>query len=212
MQAPCSAHSKRSGEGCKSRAVIGRTTCRMHGGKTPVGIGSPHLKSGRYSKLLPARLLERYQQQLTDPELLGLRDEIALLDARAEELVQQLGQDDLPGNWTKLRGSWTAYKQAQEALDELAMTEAFTSFDALMEQDGNEQNEREIWGEIHSLFALRRRLVESERKRITEMQQTLTTGQVLAVIAGVVDSVRRHVADPAALRAISHDIGRLTNY
>lgn len=43
----------RSGTPCKKWAMRGRTRCRNHGGCTPFGIGSPHIKHGWYSKYYP---------------------------------------------------------------------------------------------------------------------------------------------------------------
>ena len=54
--------------------------CRLHGGKSPAGLASPHYKDGRYSKALPARLAARYATAEADPRLLELRDEVALTD------------------------------------------------------------------------------------------------------------------------------------
>jgi hypothetical protein len=50
----CTAKSKRSGERCKNYACRGRGTCRMHGGKSPRGIGHPNTKHGMYSKGIAA--------------------------------------------------------------------------------------------------------------------------------------------------------------
>ncbi len=51
----CTATSKRSGVRCRKTAMKARTVCLAHGGRTPRGVASPHLKHGRYSKALPFR-------------------------------------------------------------------------------------------------------------------------------------------------------------
>lgn len=68
---------------------------------------------------------------------------------------------------------------------------------------------REIWQEWADLSEQRRKHAESERKRLVEMQQTMTLQQGQALLAAVLDSVRRNIADRKALGAISADIARL---
>jgi len=66
------------------RAVVtesGRSRCRMHIGNSK---GRP-LVSGRYSKYLEDTLADKYREFTEDKDLLDLRDEIALLRAKAME-------------------------------------------------------------------------------------------------------------------------------
>lgn len=46
----CAATSKRSGKRCRKHAMRGRTVCLAHGGRTPIGMSSPHWKTGIYSR------------------------------------------------------------------------------------------------------------------------------------------------------------------
>jgi hypothetical protein len=91
----CEATSKRSGERCRKHAMRGRNVCMSHGGKTPRGAASPHFKTGRYSRSLPGRLVAAYEEALSDPRLLSLRDDIALTDAMLMETLSQF-DDDTP--------------------------------------------------------------------------------------------------------------------
>ncbi len=91
----CEATSKRSGERCRKHAMRGRNVCLAHGGKTPRGAASPHFKTGRYSRSLPGRLVAAYEEALSDPRLLSLRDELALTDAMLMETLSQF-DDDTP--------------------------------------------------------------------------------------------------------------------
>lgn len=51
----CEATSKRSGKRCRKNAMRGRTVCLAHGGRTPIGISSPHYKTGIHSRYLLVR-------------------------------------------------------------------------------------------------------------------------------------------------------------
>jgi hypothetical protein len=154
----CGARRRDGGECTQVAMANGR--CKMHGGKTPTGPALPQFKTGRYSKVLPAALLDRYQQALADPELLALTDEIALLDARLGAVVTRP-----------------------------ASTEA--------------------WAEIVSLVEQRRRLVESERKRLVDLQQTMTAGEAVVLAMQLLDVVRRNVTDRTALAAIGREFESL---
>ncbi len=89
----CTARSKRSGQQCRKHAMRGRDVCLAHGGKTPRGAASPHFKTGRYSRSLPGHLVAAYKRARHDPQLLSLREEIALTDAMIAELLAQLDDD-----------------------------------------------------------------------------------------------------------------------
>lgn len=80
----------RTGSPCKNAPVTGSKRCRMHGGKTPRGVALPQTKHGRYSKDMPTRLLARYEEAVTDPELLNLSAEIALTDAMTRDVMESL--------------------------------------------------------------------------------------------------------------------------
>ena len=82
----------RSGAPCKNAPVTGANRCRMHGGKTPRGVALPQTRHGRYSKDLPTRLLARYEEAVTDPELLNLSSEIALVDSMTRDVLESLEQ------------------------------------------------------------------------------------------------------------------------
>jgi hypothetical protein len=69
----------------------------MHGGRSLVGSANPAYKTGRYSRLQPKGLRERFEALQEDPELLSLRSDITLVDSRIGELLDQL--DPGPEPW-----------------------------------------------------------------------------------------------------------------
>jgi len=62
----CTATSRRSGQRCRRSAMVDRTVCRIHGGKTPRGVASPHFRHGLYSILLYAHPSSRVTTNLND--------------------------------------------------------------------------------------------------------------------------------------------------
>lgn len=104
--------------------------------------------------------------------------------------------------------------------DEIALTDAdIARLLAQVEEDEPEHktktaredwqlNQRRIRTNIHELIENRRRLVETERKRLVDLQQMMTAEQAMTLLAAVEAIVRKHV-DRDTLAHISADIARL---
>ena len=60
-----------------------------------------------------------------------------------------------------------------------------------------------------SLVEQRRKLVESERRRLVELQQTITVERALVLVGAIAGIIKAHVKDRAMLAAISADLERL---
>ena len=109
----CTAKSKRTGKQCKGWSVPGRTVCYQHGGATPRGMALPQTKTGRYSRDLPTRLAARYQESLSDPDLLALREEIALIDARLGDLLKRVDSGESGVLWDLLQKTYREFVMAR---------------------------------------------------------------------------------------------------
>lgn len=198
----CGAKNKTAGGTCKTPGMPnGR--CRMHGGKSLVGLASPSFVTGRYSKHLPTRLLATYQEAMKDADLLALREEVALLDTRLGELIARVESGESGWLWRTLKEKLNSFREAKAMGDVPAMSAHLNSMETLIERGIADYA---AWGEIQSLIQQRRKVVESERKRLVEMQQMITSERAMLLLAAVVDTVRKHVTDRGTLQAISNDI------
>lgn len=196
----------RSGTPCQQRPMPnGR--CYMHGGPTPVGIALPQFRTGRHSKYMPARLIERYQASLSDPELLNLRDDIALIDARLTALLERVDIGESATLWEQVSDAWDAYQRVRGNGTKTEV-EALGLVDWLIRRGTNEYR---AWAEVQTAIEQRRKLTDSEQKRLVAMQQMVTAEQALGFVAALQDSVRRHVSDRAILQAIALDMAALVN-
>ena len=202
----CTAKSKRSGERCKNNAMKGKTVCHIHGGKSLSGPASPSFKTGRYSKFLPSRLADRYQEARTDDELLSLREEIALLDARMADLLGQVSTGEAGEHWRKLNDLYQFILRAGRSKDTEGLNTGMARMGTVLREA---KDSYETWDEVGKLLEQRRRLVESERRRYVEMQQVITADRAMLLISALVDIVRQHVDDRSILAAISTDVGKL---
>ncbi len=202
-RARCNAMSKTTGKQCGQYAILGSAKCHYHGGKTPVGMASPQFKTGRYSKYLPARLADRYHEAAQDPELLALRDDIALLDSRLAELVQRVDTGESSELWESFKKTLRAYGKVRTARDRDKGDAAWgTVLDVLADAD----QDYSAWAEVISLIDLRSKLSERERKRLSDMQQMMTAEQAMTLLGAVAGVIKKHVHDRNTLAAITADL------
>lgn len=169
--AKCTAKAKSTGERCTRNAMKGTTVCYVHGGKAALknrGKGSPNYKHGRYSKHLPERMRERFNESLNDGQLLQLRDEIALIDARLEEVLSSIDGKTSEEHFKALGDTWRKLYKAMVAKDNTAINELTREMNSLV---GRGSASYQSWNELSKYIAQRQKLVESERKRYVEMGQ-----------------------------------------
>lgn len=187
--------------------------CHKHGGASLSGLASPVLVTGRYSKHLPTRLISRYQQAVSDPDLLALRDDIGLLDTRIGQVVSALDTGESKEAWVSLLSIWSTFEEQFQSLLDTGEPpeemEGTVSKVSTLIRSG--LSESYVWSEIRGLLKERADLVANERKRMVELQQYVTAEKAMLFVTAVMDSVRRNVSDRDALAAISADISRMAD-
>ena len=181
----------------------------MHGGKTPRGIALPQTTHGRYSKYLPERLSERYHVALTDPELTAMREEIALVDTRVADLLTRIDTGEAGQLWRNARQAYEAVEDAAARGNKAQQALAFRRLGDVL---GQGSADYAAWNELSSLLEQRRRLAESEQKRLVNAQLVVTVEDMTLAMTALLNSVRMHVEDRKKLAAIQEDYIRLTNY
>lgn len=183
----------------------------MHGAGSP-GKGRPGgvhktLKAGgRYSKYLPTRLAARYAEAESDPNLISLRSEIALLDTRLADVLGRVQTGEGAAIWQQLAKTKAQLEKARASGDEVG---ARAGVDTLLALIGNAMEEQAAWGEVYNLIEQRRRVVDSEWKRLADMQQMITAERALLLITALTQIIKTHVTDTIILGAISTDIRKL---
>jgi len=205
----CQATNKKTGEQCRRRAVQNKRVCTVHGGLTPGGIASPHFKTGEYSKYaLPLRMRERYEASLNDPALLEQRREISLVDARLQDLLARVDTGESGALWKGLQDARVELLACRKAGDVLGQTLALNR---ILDFISQAHADYRAWAEVGAALEQRRKLVESERKRLVEAQQVITTEQAMLFANAILTSIHTHVQDRAVLTAIQADVTRLLN-
>lgn len=199
----CEHNAKRTGQRCKSPAMVGKTACHKHGGPTPRGLANGNTKHGRYSKDLPTRLAARFQQALDDPELGTLHSEIALLDTRIGEMISKIDTEHYGSLWAKVAQARNGVKRAMDSKKGQDLLNAYNHLDSVVE---SAQNDIETWDRILILIEQRRKLTDSERKRQVDLHQVITTEQSMLLVSTLIRAVTNHVTDKRQLAAISNEI------
>lgn len=170
----------------------------------------PQTTHGRYSKHLPTRLMGRYQEALSDPDLTALREEIALTDARLADLLARVDTGEAGSAWDAAKKAMAEYDRAEASGADDAPYRASLALRTLRDVLASEQD-YEAWNEVHRMVEQRRRLVEAESKRVEKLQQSITADRMMLLMAAVVGVIREHIRDRDTLAALSRDIGRLVS-
>lgn len=202
----CTAKSKRTGERCKANAVTGKNVCYHHGGRSLSGTLAPRFKTGKYSKFLPTKLAANYAAALADPEWLALKDEIALTEARLSEALEKLTAGETPALLSELE---SAYGRLRVAIDSGNVQDVTTAVRDLSDLFARRATINGLWGEVDGLIEQRRRLSDTERKRLVDMQQVLTSQQALLLVGALMGVIKTHVTERRTLANIAADITRI---
>lgn len=203
----CTAISKHTGQQCKKDAMNGMTKCRAHGGATPKGIASPHYQGKGRSRHLNTALLEAYQEAQTDEELLSIRDDIALTEALLQSALPRLESRESGKSWNLIRKS---VEGLQKAFANENYGECMVVVQAMKDVIDENVAHFAVEDEVRTNLDLLAKLKQGERKRLTDMQQMVSSEQAMMLVSALLDSVRRNVTDSGTLNAIQSEFIRLT--
>jgi hypothetical protein len=197
----CNAHNS-AGELCEGIAIKGKTKCRKHGGRSLSGRASPTYKHGRYSKDLLTGLAARVDEARGNPELLSVSDDIALIEGRIAEVLQQLGTGESGAAWQDLQKTLAEFQVALARGDTAGMNTHFAAMQHLVRAGSGTAR---AWEELRRLEETRCKLVHTEMKTLQGLQQLMTIQQHLLLVSAqteaVVQAVQAHT-DTATGRKI----------
>lgn len=169
-------------------------------------------QNGRRSKYAPQRIVEKAAEAMADPDILSLREDIALVDARLADVLTHCDGRDSAKRWSELEKAYfeleaihTGEKKIKPEDHATELKKSLLKMKSLV-RAGSE--ERANWAEVIDLIEHRRRLVESEQRRLEKMQQFITTQEALGIITQVLESVKRHVPESRTRELIGQDCAR----
>jgi hypothetical protein len=117
--------------------------------------------------------------------------------------------------WTMLGWSFDTLAENFDALvteiesDSLELRATATALEDCRKVINNVRASENGWKEIYALLEQRRKLVETESKRLKDMQQMMTSEQAALLISAVADVIKQNVTDTEQRRRISEGITNL---
>jgi hypothetical protein len=202
----CQAWAVTAGSQCNVPPVKGRHHCRKHGGKSLLGHANPAFKTGKYSKVLPARMLSSYQASLRDPDLLDMNNDIALLNAHLEDVLSTVDTGEVGHLWRETKAGIKMLERAMLGRDASQTVVALAELkDKVNQGDSN----YEAWKEVQRTLDARHRAIEKQQKRLVLMNQMMSVDRALLLVSRVADIIRRNVHDRDTLQRISEELAYL---
>jgi len=196
---------------CKRHPITNRNRCRLHGGLTPRGVESANYQGRGYSKDLPARLMERMMDSLDDPDLTSLRSEIALVDARIGELLQNMAEAGTAEAWGVVKEVRTRLRYVVDRPD---LPDRETVLDLLtvkLDAAAQVMMDNDNWAEVYGLIDRRRRTAAVELKREESQEHTLRHTQALFFFQQLLIAIHEEVPSPEIKAALATRISKLMN-
>lgn len=199
----------KSGTGrCTVTILYENGRCRIHSGGAKRGVENPLTKTGRYSLDLPTRVAARYEQALADPELLSVRDDIALLQGAIVDIMADLkdaeARPDLEAivkSVDRISAEWQGWEWTKMRSELASLREALVG----------RQSQRASMREVRDLIKEKAALVHQENRLLADRQQLITVEQYLLGMRALGAAVRRLVDNPQTLRAIDTEFRRLAS-
>lgn len=190
---------------CTKAPVTGRKRCKLHGGKSLRGVEAPGFKHGRHSAYIPQRYLAVVEASLADPDLMSVRQDFALAEARTAELLQGIEQGSSLEGARASFDTWSAVVSLlpKELRDHPAIA---THREALRGALTAAKSEQTAWREIRNNQRVRARLVEVERRRQEQLGNMMPSEQVLTLMARLAVIVQRYVEDPKDRQSVAEEI------
>lgn len=198
----------RSGGVCQNAPMDnGSGRCRMHGGMSPRGPAHWKWSGGsERSHYLPTRLAKRFEAAMADTELLSTRADIALVEVRISELMERIDQRESGRAWEDLAEAYGALDDCLHSGDSAKLIETMKRMDGIIKAG---QDDYHVWREIMDAMEQRRKLAESERKRLVDMQQYITTERVIVFVNKIVEIIAGAISDKRELSKILEGIAGL---
>lgn len=231
--------------GCGGRMICtipirgDRTVCKRH-----IRQGTKHEKDANAaaSQLdvgirgvagkLPVELRERYVEIFRNPQLLSIRNEVALFVLRQEILVERLETGESTALWQSLKDHKSEFESVNASMSSLAsrlremsaddpereqVEQDFAAAKKAMESSLKSMfrvidkavDHEDNWDE---LLAMSERVAELKRlqhARLKDLKQMIPAEQAFTLIGSLVAVIRKTVADKVILAAVEHELVEL---
>ena len=178
------------GNPCPSTTLESNGRCRMHQAWELGDVIDPELMT-RYGPDLPTDVLGRVKRALEDPELLDLKENIRLFDARLGELLALL-DTGTAGKYPPLNDAINEYERVRDN-PRASQAERDQAWKAIRQTMDSAERRQNIWNQIERTTANRSRLVDQQQKREAFLQQHIPVARLVALV-NILSSMMRQRA------------------
>lgn len=191
----CTAHSSTTKLLCNNRAVTSRGmhVCRKHGGTAKTGAAHPLFKHGLYSRHLPDRYLASALAHYNNPARHRLKKQIALLEAREDELFQKMSAGEHGDVWKRAN---EAAKEMRAAIKRGSLEDAERGMKTLTAALKDGRADQKVWGELSDLWEQKRKLVDTESRIDYRESVAMSLDQAMTLVGAVIATAREIIEDP----------------
>lgn len=211
---------------CVAKVPFEGKRCRMHGGNNAKGPAHYKFTDGKGSKYfdyLPPNVRGRAEAAFNDPELLSIRSDVAVFEARKMELANRLYSGEHAGLWKTLRALWTSFedlgRQTREALDagdqdkasELRQesAELIANIGKTIKQGSKAES---AWRDLMDVTHETSKLKGEEMRHLQMAQQVLTAEESMRLVAALSGVILRKVTDKTVLGEIAGEFEKIISY
>jgi hypothetical protein len=161
-------------------------------------------KHGKYSAVLPTRLIAAYEESIANPENIEMTHEIGVLDTRISELLDRVDKGEAGALWNKLVQTASEAVDAADGGTEDGTELALGLLHDVLKLAKRGESEWKAWGEVASLIEQRRKVVDTEGKRQDRERRSMNMESLAALILVIrtiiFEETMRYVPDPVARR------------
>jgi len=145
---------------------------------------------------------------LTDPTMLSAREDIALLDARLEDLLRRADTGEAGKTWERLKQARADLLSARSRRD---MEAVQYSLNEILNLIASGHADHLTWEDIRVTILDRNKLVRSEQKRMVDMHQMVTVERLVSFMQTLGSILVAEIPDKSVARRVVNRVqGMLT--
>jgi hypothetical protein len=161
---------------CQNKAIGGRPTCRMHGGKGGRPPGAKYVIS--------SKIKETFNRVFNDPTLWNLAENQAVLGARFEELTVRLDEvEEESGGGVDASVIFKLARSAKRNIWNENYDAALDELDEIMEYLEPEFREQYLWRQIYEAHEVMRRNADSHKRFLAQQETKVSVAEVVEALA-----------------------------
>lgn len=196
---------------CRRNAYGYSQYCWHHGGRQQLAntLIKERNVMGRYGASLPAKYLNAYYEALEEKDNLNQDEEIALLNSRMIELMSRADTGESGALWNEVGKTWKALNAASLVNTRQSKERAAELHVKLDQLIAGGLLDTAVWDEINKLIELKRKVRDTEVKRITKAENVITKNKAEALMGAMVQIILDNVHEDQTLRQILQGIDSL---